>query len=87
MKNTELYKKANDNIEATEELKRKTKNKVLEKKSKAKFWVAKLANVALIFIFVFSVLWLADENKNKKPSQLPEIIISNKDEKILMSFI
>lgn len=82
MKNTELFKKANDNIEVTEELKRKTKNKVLEKKSKAKFFVAKLANVALIFMLVFSVLWLADENKNKNTPQLPEIIISNKDEKL-----
>ena len=61
--NKDLYSKANDEITADEKLKRITKNNILEKeKKKSGKFILKLANVSIIILLVFSLVWLNREN-------------------------
>lgn len=79
MKNEDYYKQANDVITPTEQLKRKTKNKIIQKRNRPKRIALRIANVAIVFIFVLSVLWLVDENKYQKESDLAKITITNQE--------
>lgn len=75
VKNSEVYKKANDQIKAEEKLKRMTRNRILEEKDyHPSRMVLKLANSALVILLVFSIAWLTMTNKNQEFSQ-PESIL------------
>ena len=78
MRNKDYYKQANEKIIPTEQLKRETKNKILEKQNKPKRIALKLANIAIVFIFILSVLWMVDENNYKK-QDLEIIPITNQN--------
>ena len=77
--NKKLYIEANDEIKPSEKLKRITKNNILEKnKAKPNKLVLRLANVTLILLLVFSLIWLNRDNENKA-NEIDRIISPNVD--------
>ena len=72
MDNINLYKRANNQIKADENLKMKTRKQLLSNKKHYNRIAIKLANIAAIILVVFSIIWLSI---NQQANQMQSIVV------------
>lgn len=72
MTNREKYKKAMDSVKASQDLKRKTVERLKQKPKNA---IMRLVpNIAIVFLLAVSIVWITNENQNKRIEQQEDSI-------------